>query len=208
MVTDSGVKAYFDLEVVQPSFSSSRFKSSYADSVPPQKYLELFASLDGFISAYCKHHGLPAEEATSFFNRLSEHAMLRPEEVVRNVNAAAQRLWTSPLKLEGVPHEHHSELCSMMNRSIREDEAAVMQHLCVLVRSINMLCIVRRDPAKQVFPPRMCTFRGGELPLKHSEFYQAGKKYRVPGFLATSFNEDAAYRFLYMKFAEGKTPVK
>jgi hypothetical protein len=202
---DSG--NFFDLKTVS-TFSSSRFKSCYAASSPPQKYLELFASLDGFISAYCSHHRLPSEEAASFFNRLSEHAMLRPEEVVRNVNAAAQRLWTSPLKLEGVPHEHHSELCSMMNRSIREDEATVMQHLCILVRSINMLCIVRRDPAKQIFPPRMCTFRGGELPLKHAEFYEAGKNYRVPGFFATSFNEDVAYRFLYIKFAEGKTPVK
>ncbi len=27
-------------------------------------------------------------------------------------------------------------------------------------------------------------------------------------FLATSFKEDVAYRFLYMKFADGKTPVK
>jgi hypothetical protein len=54
----------------------------------------------------------------------------------------------------------------------------------------------------------MCTFRGGELPLKHAEFYEAGKNYRVPGFFATSFNEDVAYRFLYIKFAEGKTPVK
>ena len=54
----------------------------------------------------------------------------------------------------------------------------------------------------------MCTFRGGELPPKHAEFYKSGQKYRVPGFLATSFSEDVAYRFLYMKFAEGKTPVK
>ena len=54
----------------------------------------------------------------------------------------------------------------------------------------------------------MCTFRGGELPLQHAEFFEAGKKYRVPGFLATSFSEDVAYRFLYMKFAEGRTPVK
>ena len=202
---DSGV--FFDLRIAS-TLSSSRFKTCYAASLAPQKYLELFTSLDAFISAYCAHHGLPSEEAASFFNRLSEHAMLRPEEVVRNVNAAAQRLWTSPLKLEGVAPEHHSELCSMMNRSIREDAAEVMQPLCVLIRSINMLCIVRRDPAKQFFPPRMCTFRGGELPLQHAEFFEAGKKYRVPGFLATSFSEDVAYRFLYMKFAEGRTPVK
>jgi hypothetical protein len=205
--TTADSSVFFGLRIAS-TLSSSRFKTYYAASLAPQKYLQLFASLDGFISAYCAHHGLPSEEAASFFNRLSEHAMLRPEEVVRNVNAAAQRLWTSPLKLEGVAPEHHSELCSMMNRSIREDTAEVMQPLCVLIRSINMLCIVRRDPAKQIFPPRMCTFRGGELPLQHAEFFEAGKKYRVPGFLATSFSEDVAYRFLYMKFAEGRTPVK
>ncbi len=142
--------------------------------MPPQKYLELLASLDGFISSYCKHHCLSAEEATSFFNRLSEHAMLRPEEVVRNVNAAAQRLWTSPLKLE-------------VNRSIREDDAAVVQHL----RSINMLCIVRRDPSKQIFPPRMFTFRGGELPLEHAVFLKRARNTEFRAF-----------------FAEGKTPMK
>jgi hypothetical protein len=205
--TDAASEAFFDLAIVT-TFLSSRFKTSYSSTAPPQKYTELFTALDGFVSSYCTHHALPAHEATSFFNRLSEHAMLRPEEVVRNVNAAAQRLWTSPIKLQGVPPEHHSELCSMMNRCIREDTAAVMPHLCVLVRSINMLCIVRRDPSKQIFPPRMCTFRGGELPLQHAHFFEVGKKYRVPGFLATSFNEDVAYRFLYMKFADGKTPVK
>ena len=85
---------FFKFEIVS-TFVSSRFKSCYAHSLPPQKFVELFASLDCFISEYCKHYGLPADEAASFFNRLSTHAMLRPEEVVHNVNAAAQRLWTS-----------------------------------------------------------------------------------------------------------------
>jgi hypothetical protein len=31
---------------------------------------------------------------------------------------------------------------------------------------------------------------------------------RVPGYLATSFSEAVAYRFMYVKFAEKKTPVK
>jgi ubiquitin len=191
-----------------PSFSSSRFKVAYSDAATPQKYTDLFGALDAFIAAYCRTHKLPGEEATSMFHRLSEHAMMRPEEVVRNVNAAAQRLWTSPIKLEGVPQEHHSELCSMMNRSLREDSQELMLPLCVLVRAINALCIVRRDPSKQIFPPEMRTFRGGELPLKHVPFYAVGKQFRVPGFLASSFKEEVAYRFLYMKFAEGKTPVK
>jgi hypothetical protein len=136
--------------------------------------------------------------------------MQRPGEVVLNVSAAAQRLWTSTQKLEDVPPQHHAELCSMINRALRDDAPEVMQSLAVLVRGINVLCITRRKPSEQKLPPAMRTFRGGELPMQHVEFYRArvGQKYRVPGYLATSFSEGVAYSFLYNKFAEGKTPVK
>ena len=59
---------------------------------------------------------------TSLFNRLSLDAMQRPGEVVLNVSAAAQRLWTSMQKLEDVPPQHYVELCSMINRVLRDDE--------------------------------------------------------------------------------------
>jgi len=160
--------------------------------------------------------------------------MQRPGEVVLNVSAAAQRLWTSTQKLEDVPPQHHAELCSMINRALRDDAPAVMPSLAVVVRGINVLCITRRKPGEQKLPPAMRTFRGGELPMQHVEFYRqrVGKKYRcvgagvgrgvrgwgrmtrdararrVPGYLATSFSEAVAYGFLYNKFAEGKTPVK
>ena len=147
---------------------------------------------------------------TSLFNRLSLDAMQRPGEVVLNVSAAAQRLWTSTQKLEDVPPQHHAELCSMINRALRDDAEDVMPSLAVLVRGINVLCITRRKPSELKLPPAMRTFRGGELPMEHVEFYRrrVGQKYRVPGYLATSFSERVAYGFLYNKFAEGKTPVK
>jgi hypothetical protein len=138
--------------------------------------------------------------------------MQRPGEVVFNVSAAAQRMWTSTQKLEGVPPQHHAELCSMINRVLRDDVEDVMPSLAVLVRGINKLCITRRNPSELKLPAAMRTFRGGELPMEHVEFYRrrAGlqEKYRVPGYLATSFSEQVAYGFLYSKFAEGKTPVK
>jgi hypothetical protein len=136
--------------------------------------------------------------------------MQRPGEVVLNVSAAAQRMWTSTQKLDDVPPQHHLELCSMINRSLRDDAPEVMPSLAVLVRGINMLCIKRCKPSEQLLPPNMRTFRGGELPMQHVEFYRTrlGKKYRVPGYLATSFSERVAYNFLYTKFLEGKTPVK
>jgi hypothetical protein len=152
----------------------------------------------------------PCTPGTSLFNRLSVDAMQRPGEVVFNVSAAAQRLWTSTQQLEDVPPQHHAELCSMINRTLRDDAPDVMPSLAVLVRGINVLCMARRNPSEQKLPPAMRTFRGGELPMQHVEFYWArvGQKYRVPGYLATSFSEGVAYSFLYNKFAEGKTPVK
>ena len=92
-----------------------------------------------------------------------------------NVSAAAQRLWTSTQKLEDVPPEHHAELCSMINRALRDDAPAIMPSLAVLVRGINVLCITRRKPGEQKLPPSMRTFRGGELPIYRQ---RVGQKYR------------------------------
>jgi hypothetical protein len=36
--------------------------------------------------------------------------------------------------------------------------------------------------------------RGGALPVQHLSFFTEGKKFRVPMVLATSFEEDVAYR--------------
>jgi hypothetical protein len=67
--------------------------------------------------------------------------------------------------------------------------------------------------------------RGGGLPLAHLPFFTEGKKFRVPMYLATSFDEDVAYRlaallmtachdcsltccrFWYMAFDRGEPPV-
>ena len=101
-------------------------------------------------------------------------------EVVLNVSAAAQRLWTSTQMLENVPQQHHAELCSLINRALRDDAPELMPSLAVLTRGINVLCITRRKPSEQKLPPAMRTFRGGELPLQHVEFYRqrVGQKYR------------------------------
>jgi hypothetical protein len=68
----------------------------------------------------------------------------------------------------------------MINRALRDDAPAVMSSLAVLVRGINVLCITRRKPGELKLPPAMRTFRGGELPMQHVEFYRqrVGKKYR------------------------------
>jgi hypothetical protein len=53
----------------------------------------------------------------------------------------------------------------------------------------------------------MC-YRGGGLPDKHHQFFQREKKYRVPGYLATSFSKEVTGRFMYKAFDSGIPPVQ
>ena len=48
------------------------------------------------------------------------------------------------------------------------------------------------------------TLSGGGFDDAHRGFFTVGKKYRVPGFLATSFSEDKAEEFLYRAHVEGE----
>ena len=59
------------------------------------------------------------------------------------------------------------------------------------------------------WPERGECFRGAALPAAHAGFYAAGTKYRVPGFLATSFSEDVARDFARRAFhaGEGEHPA-
>jgi hypothetical protein len=65
-----------------------------------------------------------------------------------------------------------------------------------LIRGINSLCVVRgaRPPALVRFPPAHCSFRGGSLPDDRRSFFALGRKFRVPGFLATSFEREVRPR--------------
>ena len=110
------------------------------------------------------------------------------------VARVAQRLWTSDERLcgEGVPAAHSREFCAMLNAALRADDAALLAAALPLIRAINSLCVVRgaRPEARLRFPPAHCCFRGGGLPDAHRGFFAAGVAYRVPGFLATSFDRD------------------
>ena len=91
---------------------------------------------------------------------------------------------------------------------------ALLPHACSIIRGINQaiarartqhyvaadalrlqLCVVRRKEKDQKFPPAAITHRGGALPLQHLPFFTDGKKYRIPMFLATSFDINTAYGF-------------
>ena len=111
--------------------------------------------------------------------------------------AAAQRLWTSAEVMVLAPPEHKRELSFIVNSLLRSDHSQAAPFLAVIARGVNTLLIQRRiDAHVIVFPPNGVVYRGGGLPNQHRQFFNAGKKYRVPGFLATSFSQQVADRFM------------
>ena len=120
---------------------------------------------------------------------------------------AAARIWTSAQTLDCIPGCSKMEFSALLNEVLRCDDEALLQRACIIIRGINQLCAVRRKETDQKFPASTITHRGGALPLQHLPFFTEGKNYRVPMFVATSFNEMTAYAFWYRKFDEGQTPV-
>jgi hypothetical protein len=91
----------------------------------------------------------------------------------------------------------------MINFFLRNDDARASKYLAVVVRGINTLLITGRTHKAMVrFPPGGTVYRGGGLPDDHRMFYKPGKKYRVPGFLASSFSRTVAENF--MVFADAR----
>jgi hypothetical protein len=118
------------------------------------------------------------------------------EDLLSGVARVAQRLWTSDARYggEGVAAADRRELCSLLNAALRADDPELLAAAMPLIRAINALCVVRgaRDEARLRFPPAGCCLRGGGLPDAHRSFFVPGRKYRIPGFLATSFDREAA----------------
>ena len=73
----------------------------------------------------------------------------------------------------------------------------------MIFRSINARRIQRRNGSVNIhiqsYPPTGETWRGGGFRRYHRAFFEGilGKKYRVPGFLATSLNREIAAAFAF-----------
>jgi hypothetical protein len=155
----------------------------------------VLAALDAFLLLHAAAKGLPDAAAKSLFDRLQREVMRPgggPEGVQGDVPRLAQRLWTADLRLEGVPAAAARDLCGLLNSAIRDDDAARLRAAMPIVRAINALCVVGRERPDNLLqhPPDSTCYRGGGLPADQAGFFVAGRAYRVPGFLASSFRRE------------------
>ncbi len=190
------------------TFAGSHFKREYdvAGRVPVTHATQVLGSLVTFVHTYCHVHGLDSElekvAAARFVEQLQRavaghhgHHAAAIAAVLGEVGATAELLWTSKQIFVGM-NEHAKEFCSLLNAAIRSDDERLMPSTASLVRAINALCVAGRGgEARAEFPPNGRTFRGTAFDNVHRHFFMEGKKYRAPGFVATSFNETTAMGF-------------
>ena len=86
----------------------------------------------------------------------------------------------------------------MLNEVLRrQGPLELLRHAVVVTRTINEKLVSRLEgTGVGDYPAKGVVFRGGGLPDEHRWFFQEGRKYRVPNFLATSFKENRAKQFL------------
>jgi hypothetical protein len=177
------------------SLKTTAFLPAYDNAKMPKHLYQLQGSVDGMLKTYARRHGIPEAEVDEFFESLQEEAnrdaVENGDEVFAShaVKHFIVRMWTSPERLR------EREFCAILNELIRGDEAAVMDTVSTVVRSLNRHCVTRTDK-KAKCPGK--TFRGTTLPkAKHIRgFFQEGKKFRAPMFLATSSELRVAERFM------------
>jgi len=164
------------------------FARAYEATDTPKFPHQLARSLQLTIFAACRKYGASEEAALAFFKELQAQAF-----PLENMAVSAALIWTSAITLQ-LSSGNTIEFCSLLNRILRERDPDLLPHGCGVVRGINLLCVTRRDPSTMRYPPGGKSHRGGALPLQHVSFFTEGKKFRVPMFLATSFEEDVARR--------------
>jgi len=168
--------------------------AAYGGSQAPLYPDQLLAAVRETTFAFCRKFRVGEGEAVRYFKEVQAEAVGHKDELLDSIAESAVLSWTSAKRLTLAPGTT-IEFCSLLNRILREHDPDLLPSACVVVRGINLLCVMRRDESKLLYPPGGESHRGGGLPLQHVPFFAPGKKFRVPMFLATSFNVDVAFKY-------------
>ncbi len=90
------------------------------------------------------------------------------------------------------------EFSYIVNFMLRRDDPDAARHLAKYVATVNLTLVKTRGQMLQPVGQQLDrkVYRGGGMPHEHFGFFTVGKKYRVPGFLATSSDETVARQFM------------
>jgi len=174
--------------VLGRTLSNSHFKVAYTKTKAPSSMLKLGLKLGDVIQYHCNKNKIPFDddEGERFFEEIQDD--MREEDTV---DEAVQRMWTSYRTLHG------KEICFMLNAVVRDDPEDGVAPTAALTRAINKMCVTAGKDV--VHPPDGVCYRGGGFNDEYRDFFAPGRDFRQPAFLATSFLEETAHKFIRMR---------
>ena len=211
--------------VLEKGFESSHFrvvKDALTQRVQQLQMVLPVRYITDAIRGLIKHH-IGSSCQHEQIERLmvqTEIAMAKNNELAEDAGVKAEMFWSSALTVKG------TELCSMLNAAIRQDDPANIVHAAVFAKGLEMRRNMDRlnmADLSQKYPNVQATadmFPGGEFPesLEHQDwrvcwrgggfnddfkdFFVVGKYYRCPAFLATSLKKDVSMKFLTMQMSK------
>ena len=192
--------------VQERTFANSNFKRFYVPSKAPIFQHDLLHSVNTVVKLYARRLNPTLDQETinqgvnEFMGKMQKDAFSDNDALENNVNAVGEYLWTSAKKHQIL---NYMELCSILNAVIRDDIEEEIQAAVIIFRSINSRRVNRElthiSIDEQSYPSDGETWRGGGFREEHRKFFLSikGKKYRVPGFLATSNQQSVAAAFVH-----------
>ena len=174
------------------TLEASNFKPAYIDAAVPEGPMDLGGALTKLLEGHCASEGIEWKaEGLPFLQQLQKEAMRHMDDPIEEM---MQRMWTSALRLRD------REFCFILNSAVRGDAAALADATAALSRGINTLCVtagtLRGEAVAVTHPPNNVCLRGGGFDDKYRGFFVQGRKFRQPAFLATSFSEQVARKFI------------
>ena len=188
------------------TFANSNYKRFYVDAEPSSFGHNLLSAVQEMVTLFARRINPELgpvalkDGVHAYIKKLQEDAFRNHQVLQEDVGAAAEYLWTSAKKHAVV---NNMELCSILNAVIRADIAEEIQAATPIFRSLNTRRVHRTSEGAnmdaQSYPPEGETWRGGGFCDEFKAFFDKirGKKYRVPGFLATSESKGTATSFVH-----------
>lgn len=179
------------LSIKDRTFRQSNFKLLYCQAQKPARADELLIACRGLVESYARVNSVSKEHSQEFC-KLLETQLLQYQMSKWNIGNACEYLWTCTKNMQG------KEFAFILNNAIRLDQPLDMVRAIKVVKGINIRRVMLRAnfAVKRIkFPKHGVCFRGTGFRNEHQPFFEKGRKYRVPGFLATSLSEHIAKQF-------------
>ena len=128
------------------------FLSAYDAAQAPQYPDQLLAAVRETIFAFSRKSAVVESEVHRYFREVQGEALEHKDELLDSIAESAVLIWTSAKRLTLAPGKT-TEFCSLLNRILREHDPQLLPSACVVVRGINLLCVMRRDETKLRYPP-------------------------------------------------------